>query len=208
LASTRLLIVASIGTVALAAAAVFLPWQAAVLTGWDVAAASFVGWVLWIVLRKDAAGTEALAGREDDSRAAADATLLLASVASLASVGVAMVKAAHEHGAAKGAIIVVAVLSVVLAWAAVHVVFTLRYAHLYYGHDGGIEFGGAGQGDRPDYRDFAYVAFTVGMTYQVSDTDLTRKPLRHAVMVHSLLSYLFGTVVVAITINVVAGLLR
>jgi uncharacterized membrane protein len=84
-------------------------------------------------------------------------------------------------------------------------VFTLRYARTYYAEGGGIDF----NGDRPpDYRDFGYVAFTIGMTYQVSDTDLTSNSLRRTALRHALLSYLFGIVVVAITINVVAGLLR
>ena len=98
-----------------------------------------------------------------------------------------------------------AVAAVVLAWLTVHTVFTLRYARLYFQAHGGIDFHHA---DRPDYRDFAYVAFTVGMTYQVSDTDLTTKTVRRAALGHALLSFLFGTAIVAMTINVVAGLVK
>ena len=98
----------------------------------------------------------------------------------------------------------VAVVSVVASWVAVHTVFTLRYAHLFYLGDGGIDF----HDDRkPDYGDFAYVAFTIGMTYQVSDSDLTAKPIRVTALRHALLSYLFGIAVVALTINVVATLI-
>ncbi len=92
------------------------------------------------------------------------------------------------------------------SWAAVHTVFTLRYASLYHLEGGGIDFT---EGDRlPDYRDFAYVAFTIGMTFQVSDTDLTSFTIRRTALRHALLAYLFGIVIVAITINVVAGLLK
>ncbi|HEV7887238.1 MAG TPA: DUF1345 domain-containing protein, partial [Acidimicrobiales bacterium] len=130
-----------------------------------------------------------------------------ACVASLGAVGFGLVKAAHEHGLAAAGMTAVAVVSVALAWSAVHAVFTLRYAHLYYAHGevGGIDFG---DDEPPDYHDFAYVAVTIGMTYQVSDTDLTTKLIRRTAARHALLSYVFGTVIVAMMINVVAGLLR
>ena len=89
---------------------------------------------------------------------------------------------------------------------AVHTDFTLRYADLYYVPPiGGIDFPGD---DRPDYRDFAYLAFTIGMTYQVSDTGLLTKRFRRVLLLHALLSYLFGVVIIAAVINVVAGLVN
>jgi uncharacterized membrane protein len=88
----------------------------------------------------------------------------------------------------------------------VHTVYTLRYADLYYSPpQGGIDFK---EKDPPDYHDFAYVALTIGMTYQVSDTDLQRKAIRRTAVRHALLSFVFGAVIVAITINVVASLLN
>ena len=88
----------------------------------------------------------------------------------------------------------------------VQTVFTLRYARLYYGgFAGGIDFN---EDDPPDYRDFSYLAVTIGMTYQVSDTNLGAKAIRRTATRHALLSYLFGTVVVAVMINVVASLLH
>ena len=70
----------------------------------------------------------------------------------------------------------------------------------------GIDFGGAPADDLPDYRDFAYVAFTVGMTYQVSDTDLRNRRIRRSVLFHAFLSYLYGVIIVASGVNIVAGL--
>jgi uncharacterized membrane protein len=94
--------------------------------------------------------------------------------------------------------------SVAGAWAVVHTVFTLRYALLYYTDDaGGIDFN---QSERPAYVDFAYLAFTLGMTYQVSDTDLQTREIRATALRHALLSYLLGAVVLATVINLVAGL--
>ncbi len=148
--------------------------------------------------------TQAHATREDDSRSAAELVLIAASVASLLGVGMALLTASSESGATRAMTTGVIVLSVALSWLAVHTVFLLRYAHLYYRDGGGIDF----HDDRsPDYGDFAYVAFTLGMTYQVSDSDLTSKPIRSAALRHALLSYVFGIAVIAVTINVVAGLL-
>lgn len=204
-AGNRLVVAGVVGLVAFAVAMALTPWEAAVLAGWNATSATFVAWVFAVTWGKDGAATAALATRQDDSRAAADLVLVSASVASLVAVGFGLVEAADAHGVGEAAMTTTAVLAVVLAWAAVQSVFTLRYARLYYGGEGGIDFP---DDSEPDYRDFAYLAFTIGMTYQVSDTGLTTKPVRRTVTGHALLSYLFGTVVVATTINVVAGLLR
>jgi uncharacterized membrane protein len=85
-------------------------------------------------------------------------------------------------------------------------VFTLRYARTYYSEPtGGIDFN---EEDPPTYLDFAYLALTIGMTFQVSDTNLTSKPIRRTALGHAMLSYLFGAVIVALVINVVASLLH
>ena len=94
--------------------------------------------------------------------------------------------------------------SVALAWASVHTVFTTRYARIYYtGPDEGVDFN---EDDPPCYSDFAYVAFTIGMTFQVSDTDLKTKEIRATALKHGLLSYLFGAVIIAAMINLVVSL--
>jgi uncharacterized membrane protein len=92
----------------------------------------------------------------------------------------------------------------VTSWALVHTVFALRYAHVYYTAPvGGIDFK---SDEAPDFRDFAYVAFTVGMTFQVSDTDIQTRTMRHTVLSHALLAYLFGAVILASMVNIVATL--
>jgi uncharacterized membrane protein len=132
--------------------------------------------------------------------------VILASVASLAGVGYLLVSASAKGGQADIAA-GVGIGIVVTAWLVVHTVFTLRYARLYYVIDaGGIDFN---QGDEPPaYVDFAYLAFTIGMTYQVSDTDLKTRTIRATALRQALLSYVFGAVVLAITVNLVAGLSR
>ena len=203
-ALVRLILSGSIGLVVGFAAAWVVPWQATGLLAWDTAAAVFCVWIWLAVHGADAATTQKIATREDDSRPAADLVLIAASVASLVGVGFALVKASGESGTVRALTTTVAVATVALSWLAVHTVFTLRYAHLYYLSGGGIDFHNE---QAPDYGDFAYVAFTLGMTYQVSDTDLTSKRIRATALRHALLSYVFGITVIAITINVVAGLL-
>ena len=129
-----------------------------------------------------------------------------AGVALLAAVGLVLVRASHATSGTKAYLIALGVLSVALSWVMVHTVFTLRYARTFYGTpEGGVDFN---EPDPPTYLDFAYLALTIGMTFQVSDTNLTSKPIRRIALTHAALSYLFGAVIVALVINVVASLLQ
>jgi uncharacterized membrane protein len=123
----------------------------------------------------------------------------------LVSVALILIKVASEHGGMKALLLTIGVMRVVLSWGAVHTMFALRYARIYYaGPNGGIDFN---EKSPPQYADFAYLAFTIGMTFQVSDTDLKTKPMRWTALRHALISYLFGAVIVGLVINVVASLL-
>ena len=153
----------------------------------------------------DAETTRLVATREDDSRAAARVVLVLSSVVSLVAVVAALHRSSRVALVAEVELTIAAMVAVVLSWLVVHSVFVLRYAHLFYarGAASGIEFPGD---EPPSYRDFAYVGFTVGMTFQVSDTNITSSEIRATVLRHALLSYVFGTAIIASTINVVAGI--
>ena len=187
------------------AALVGASWSVSVLIGWDTVTLVFLGWVWTTILYKDAKATERLALAEDDSRAAADAVILGASVVSLVAIFVTLAQAAKSSGGHAVFLAAVAVISIVLGWAAIQTTFTLMYARLFYTPpSGGIEFE---DGD-PDYRDFAYTAFTIGMTYQVSDTGISQKRLRHVVVRHAMLSFVFGTTIIAVAINAVANLVN
>lgn len=107
--------------------------------------------------------------------------------------------------------VVLAILAVVSAWSLVHTIFTLRYAHLFYGDDpnqterpGGLDFPDE---DEPDFLDFAYFSFVIGMTSQVSDVAINSKPMRRTALVHGVLSFGFNTMIIALTISGVSGLL-
>jgi uncharacterized membrane protein len=203
----RLFVVVPLGVIAGCVLAAFAPWELSVLVGWDVVALVLVSWIWLLLGRLDAPRTGDLATREDPGRAQTRALLVIASVASIAGVLLALYKASNSSGAPRALLTVVAVATVLLSWALVHTVVALRYAHLYYGDKpGGIDFKNANE--PPTYADFAYVAFTVGMTFQISDTDIQLAVIRRAVLRHALLSYLFGTVIVASAINVIAGFVR
>lgn len=203
----RLVVVAAAGLAAGIVVAFFGPWEVAVLAGWDLAALIYLVWIWGTVWSMDARSTRAHAGWEDPSRAIADSMIIGAALASLAAVSLILVKAAGSRGGAKAFFLTMSVLSVVLAWMTVHTTFTLRYAHHYYGQNaGGVDFH---QGvDLARYSDFAYLAFTIGMTFQVSDTDLTTEVIRRTSLQHALISYLFGAVILGLIINVVSSLLH
>jgi uncharacterized membrane protein len=135
------------------------------LVGWDAAALTLLGWT-WRSLRPmDATRTASHATRENPSRAYADLILLsgsLVSLVSLVAVGLVLVRASHETGLTKGLLVGMSVASIVLAWAVVHTVYTLRYAKLFSeGKPEGVDFNDDAS---PDYGDFLYLALTIGMT--------------------------------------------
>jgi uncharacterized membrane protein len=202
----RALIVAAIGLIVALALLRFVTWELAGVAGWDAAAVTFLVAVWRIILRADSSHAERLATREDETRGSADALLVGASVASLLGVGFALISARRESGPVQVLLISVAILTVVLSWTVVNTVYTLRYADLDFGSRAqGLAFGDPA-GPKPDYRDFAYVAFTIGMTYQVSDTTVRDPRIRRTVLAHALLSYLFGVVIVGGSVNLIAGL--
>lgn len=180
--------------------------ELAPLAGWDVAALLYGVWALCAILPLNAEETKRHAISENPGRATADALLLIASIASLVAVLLVLFRAGNDSGLTKVEDIALGLGSVVISWAMVHLTFLLRYARLYYGDpEGGINFN---QTARPSYSDFAYLAFTIGMTYQVSDTNFESHEMRMTAFKHALLSFIFGTVIIATTINTLASLTK
>ena len=205
-AATRVAAAAIAGACAGVLVALPASWQIGTLVGWDTAAGIYVAWTWKSIWHRDPAATARLALREDPGRPTADALLLVASVASVLAVALAITAGRASGPGAQELRAGLAVASVALSWTVVQTVFTSHYARLYYSHPaGGIDFN---QQVPPRYSDFGYLAFTIGMTFQVSDTDLQTSALRAAALRHALLSYLLGAVILATTINLVAGLLR
>jgi uncharacterized membrane protein len=188
-----------------------LAWQytmpaPALLTGWDIAAVIYLVMVWVAVYRMSPEVTARMARREDPSNPVAEVVIVAASIAAIVAVGFALVRAGQATGGAKALFIGLGTVSVVLSWLVVHTVYMLRYTRNYYADPtGGIEFN---EEDPPAYLDFAYFSFTIGMTFQVSDTNVTTKDIRRLALRHALISYVFGAVILATAINVFASLLR
>ena len=194
------------GAVAGAAVSLFTPLSASILLGWDVAVLIYLAWTWGAVQGLDPEVTAQLANREDPSTPVADLVVIGAGTAMLAAVGFALAKAGEATGGMKAYLVTLGLVSVVLSWAVVHTVFALKYARAYYSEPaGGIEFN---EDEPPNYIDFAYYAFTIGMTFQVADTNITSRAVRRTTLHHALLSYLFGSVLLGLVINVVATLLK
>jgi uncharacterized membrane protein len=185
----------------------FIAWGLAVVGGWNAAALGFLLTTWPIIIQADGSRAPQFALREDQTQGSARVLLVGASVASLLGAGYALDLAGQESGPRRLLLIGAAVLTVVLSWCVINTVYTLRYADQYFrSKPGGIAFGTEDGQQHPGYRDFAYVAFTIGMTYQVSDTALRDPQIRRTVLVHAVLSYVFGVVIVAGSVNLISGL--
>jgi uncharacterized membrane protein len=202
LALRRLVVAAVVGIVGGVAAALPLGWEFGPVVGWVVASGVYLAWTWLAIGRMDAATTKRRALREDPTIGTSHLILIVASLASLAGVAVLLLASGRSQDLIASAL---GVLSVAMSWLTVHTIYTLGYAAEYYSDPvGGIDFN---QRQPPAYADFAYVGFTLGMTYQVSDTTITDPAIRAMVLRHSLLSYLLGAVVVATTVNLVIATL-
>lgn len=200
----RLLLSAAAGIATALAAAGSLGQPDAAVLGWLVAGGLYCAWTWAVIGRMSSRETRSHATKEDSTRVVADLVLLVGSVGSLAGVAVLLLGAQQSKDGGVPWEAVLGVACVAVSWLVVHTVFLLRYAALYYaGKPGGIDFN---QDADPDYHDFAYVAFTLGMTYQVSDTSISSSEIRRAVLRQSLLAYLLGSVILATTINLVVQL--
>jgi uncharacterized membrane protein len=200
----RLAVVVCVGVISGLVAEQFLPIGVSMLIGWDLGALVLLAWVWLVVGRFDASQTKSRATREDNNRVAIWIFLLSASIASLLGAGIALSSSSSLSPTDERALIATCLVSVFLSWGVVQTVFTLRYAHEYYSEpEGGITFG-----EDPDYQDFAYFAFTVGMTFQTSDSGVSSRRIRRTVLRHALLAYLFGAVILAVMVNVVASFVR
>jgi uncharacterized membrane protein len=191
----------------LAGVVVALVWTTALLllVSWTVTAAVLLTWVWRKSWPLGPAGTKHVAEQESRTRST-DVWLIAAAVVSLAVVVQALVQSGSSRTPASVASVILSVLSVALSWALVNTVYAFTYARLYYVDEpdaGGIDFK---QEDPPTYSDFAYLAFTVGMSFAVSETEPTATRIRRVALGHALLSYAFGTGVMAVAINLVTNL--
>ena len=184
-----------------------------VLISWDVFALTMLvlSWVVLLIRPTDQ--IRKWARTEDGSKIFVFLLILITSLSSLVAVTFLVTS---DSASQESPIMYVslAVLGILLSWSMVHTTFTFHYAHLYYDDDedenshadaGGLDFP---KDKEPDYLDFAYFSFVIGMTFQVSDVQITRRNLRRHVLLHGLISFVLNTFVVALTINLIAGFKR
>jgi uncharacterized membrane protein len=156
----------------------------------------------WRIDTSDSTRTSPRAAADDPGRTAVYALVLLTSAASLLAATVIVRHTRQMPTGETGLLVALCLITVIVSWTLAHTAFTLRYAHLYYREDregiGGIEFPGGGA---PCYLDFAYLAFTVGMCFQVSDAVISSKQIRGAVLFHAALSFAYNTIILAFVLN-------
>ncbi|WP_415954457.1 DUF1345 domain-containing protein [Streptomyces sp. KLOTTS4A1] len=173
----------------------------AILTGIAATELAFVvaGWmVLWPM---DATATRENAGRENFRPVTDELVVVATGLAGLIAIVLLLLLGDTGSGHVAAA---VALGGVAMSWASLHLMYAARYAYLYYAAgSGGIDFNSNAS---PSYRDFFYFSYNLGMTYQVSDTNVSNATIRSVVLRHSLLSYVFGTTILATTVNLVTGI--
>ena len=201
----RLFISLGIGALVTLVLTVFTDWRMAtrLLVGWDIDVGLYLALVAHLMTRADVERIRARAAVEDEGQFA---ILVLTVVAALASLGAIF----SELGIGAGrrpAHVVLAALTILLSWAFIHTIFALHYAHEFYdgpvGPGRGMAFPGGEE--EPDYWDFVYFSFVIGMTSQVSDVGVTHKEIRRTVAAHGVVSFVFNAALLALTVNIAAS---
>jgi uncharacterized membrane protein len=207
-AQARLWLALALGCIAALALRERLDLSMCAIAAWDAGALALLLASWWIILRGDAEETRRRAAAEDPGRRTLLGVALVSSTVSLFASAM-LVRHADGSDMARQLAIALCLAAPVIAWLLTHSVYTLHYAHLYYG-SGAERGGGLAFPDTksPDDLDFAYFAFTVGMCFQVSDVAVHSSHFRRVVLGHSLLSFVFNTAVLALALNVALGSLK
>jgi uncharacterized membrane protein len=174
------------------------------LIGWDAGVALYLMLVYDLMARSNIAEIRGHAADQDEGRLA---MLVLTVFAAIASLGAILAELGTSPGASRTPTqLALATTTIALSWAFIHTFFALHYAHDFYGEhgakQGGLNFPGD---DEPDYWDFVYFSFVIGMTSQVSDVTVTSKPIRQTVAAHGIVSFFFNVTLLALTVNIAAS---
>jgi uncharacterized membrane protein len=198
------LIVCGVSTVA------GLRWPAAVLIGWDINLATYLTLTYAMMWRADVAHIVRRAAEQDEGAAVILLLSIIATFASLVAIAFALGSAQPLLPGGTAVDVVMAVATILLSWLFVHTMFSLHYAHEYYGERGDGRIGGLRfpQDEKPDYLDFLYFSLVIGMTSQVSDVAIESKVIRRVAAMHGVLSFFFNLVVLALTVNMVSNLIK
>lgn len=188
------------------AARLSVPMQ--LIVGWNGYAISFLMLAWTRIITAPPSTVVRVATLEHSSRKLVFAFVLTAACASLGAVGFLLGSAKALPASGRTGHVILAVTTVILSWSVVHTLFTLQYAYLYYRRTGGKTSGGLQFPDepKPDYLDFAYFSFVVGMTSQVSDVQISSRQIRRWALLHGVVSFGFNLAIVGLSINVISGL--
>jgi uncharacterized membrane protein len=204
----RVILAATLGVAVGASLSSTLSWALRVVAGWDAGSGVLLVMVWLLIFAGDPVATRCRAASADPGRTTVWILVLGASALSLFAGAGLMRHAKRIAPGAESLMVLLSLVAVISAWLLTHTSFTLRYAHLYYRDDDEGEGGLAFPGDRrPDDFDFAYFAFTIGMCFQVSDVTVSSPQIRRAVLAHALLSFAYNTVILALALNLLFGLL-
>ena len=177
------------------------------VAGWTGFALTLGCLAWWLIARASVAETRRRAAADDPGRQAVRAIVIVASGFSLFATAVVLREARTRPPDVRALFVALCIVAVASAWMLTQTAYTLHYAHLYYRDDGDGEGGLVFPGDEaPDYLDFAYLAFTVGMCFQVSDVCVSSRLIRRAILGHAVLSFAYNTVILATAINLVVGI--
>lgn len=209
-ANYRLLIALLLGVVAYFAFGHIASPPAQILTIWIVVALTIIILDWLIILWAHPMEIHKIAKLEDSSRTLIFLFVIIASLMSLGAILWLLVTTNKHSGANISEHILLTLASVSVSWWLVHTVFAMRYARLYYtpdaddGKPGGLQFP---EEPEPDYLDFIYFSFVLGMTFQVSDVEISSRTIRRLAWLHGLISFVFNTAIVALSINIISGLI-
>jgi uncharacterized membrane protein len=203
----RLITSIAVGLAAIAILFAVTDWRipTRLLTGWDIGLALYLGLTFGLMARSDVHRLRRRAANQDEGNLA---ILFLVVAAAIASLGAIFAELGTVGGAARTpGQLILATTTVVMSWAFIHTIFALHYAHEFYGEGRDRQMGGMTFPDdnAPDYWDFTYFAFTIGMCAQVSDVTVSSKSIRRTVLVHSVISFLFNAALLALTVNIAAS---
>jgi uncharacterized membrane protein len=203
-ARPRTAISVAVGIVVMALLPSDRPMATRFLISWDAGVALYLLLVFGMMTRAGIDHMRRNAALQDEGRFA---ILILTVIAAGASLGAILSELSTAQGATRtGMQLALATITIVLSWTFVHTIFALHYAHEYYGERGakhdGLNFPGEG---KPDYWDFAYFSFVIGMTSQVSDVAIASKPIRRTAIAHGIFSFFFNVTLVALMVNIAAS---
>lgn len=205
----RLLISLVFGIIAFFIISSLFEIQIAIVGAWNIFALTDIILAWFTIIKKDARETVQNAKLQDSSRSIILSFVTAAAIISLAAIALLLKTARHFSLHSTDLVLLLGFITIIVSWTFVHTVFAIHYAHIFYAvgektHRGGLEFP---KEEKPAFADFAYYSFVVGMTFQVSDVQVTSRRMRKITLIHSIISFLFNTFILAIAINIIAGLL-